>query len=130
MLRVSGEVDLATIDLLRAALDALLDQRPHHLIVDLSQLSFCDGEGLDELVTAGCTAARVGIGYAISAPSAQADRLWSTVWPAAEVPIRYPNAAAAVLAAMAGSTSPGPDPDPHPKDIVITRQAHNLGSPA
>ena len=75
VLRVSGEVDLATVDLLRAALDALLDQRPHHLIVDLSQLGFCDGQGLDELVTAGCTAARVGIGYAISAPPVQADRL-------------------------------------------------------
>ncbi len=112
MLQVSGEVDLATIDLLRAALDALLDQRPHHLIVDLSQLSFCDGQGLDELVTAGCTAARVGIGYAISAPPVQADRLWSTVWPTAEVPIRYPNAAAAVLAAMADQRTPDLTPTP------------------
>lgn len=101
VLRVSGEVDLATIDLLRAALDALLDQRPYHLVVDLAALSFCDGQGLDELVTAACTAARNGTGYAISAPSAQADRLWSTLWPAAEVPIRYPNAATAVLAAVA-----------------------------
>ena len=41
VLRVAGEVDLCTVDLLRSAVGAVVAQRPAHLVVDLAGLGFC-----------------------------------------------------------------------------------------
>jgi anti-anti-sigma factor len=48
-LRVRGELDLASSDLLEDALDGELRNERRFVRVDLSDLTFCDGIGLDML---------------------------------------------------------------------------------
>jgi anti-anti-sigma factor len=47
---VGGELDLTTAPELLQALTALVDDRRHQLIVELSRLNFCDSSGLSVLV--------------------------------------------------------------------------------
>jgi len=47
---VEGEVDLATVDDLQAAIDAVLAESADHLVVDLTTSSFMDSTGLKALV--------------------------------------------------------------------------------
>lgn len=100
VLRVGGEVDMLTLPELAAALDGSLDQRPAHLVVDLARLRFCSARGMGLLVRAGATAVERGIDYAVCCVPAQIDRVWGELW-AAELPVRYPSAAAAVTAIRA-----------------------------
>ena len=99
-LRVAGEVDLLTGPVLQAALADSLARGPCDLLVDLAAMTFCDVRGLAMLVQAGSTAAERGVGYAVAAAPRQVRRIWPMLWPAAELPVHYPSAAAGVLAAM------------------------------
>jgi anti-sigma B factor antagonist len=45
-----GELDIATIPRLQAAVDALLEQRPREVVVDLRSLGFLDSSGLREFI--------------------------------------------------------------------------------
>ncbi|TKS99096.1 STAS domain-containing protein [Streptomyces lasalocidi] len=47
---VSGEIDLHTAPGFRTRVLALIDQGDHHLILDLSGVSFCDSAGLGALI--------------------------------------------------------------------------------
>lgn len=47
---LAGELDAATVPRLRAALARPLAQRPARLVLDLSDLDFCDSSGLCLLV--------------------------------------------------------------------------------
>lgn len=59
MLRLSGELDLATVDKLRDAVkDSLSGSR--HLVLDLSGLAFIDSSGLRELYRATTASGRDG----------------------------------------------------------------------
>lgn len=107
MLRVAGDVDLLTIAVLQGALASGLARGPRHLLVDLAELAFCSVRGLSLLVQAGRTAAGQGTGYSVTAASRQANRAWTVLWPAGELPTQYPTAAAGVAAAMAGVGSAG-----------------------
>jgi anti-sigma B factor antagonist len=107
VLRVAGEVDLLTITVLQGALTSGLARGPCHLLVDLAELTFCSVRGLSLLVEAGRTAAGQGTGYSVTAASRQANRAWTVLWPAGELPTRYPTAAAGVAAAVAGVGSAG-----------------------
>jgi anti-anti-sigma factor len=107
VLRVAGEVDLLTIAVLQGALTSRLARGPCHLLVDLAELTFCSVRGLSLLVEAGRTAAEQGTGYSVTAPSRQATRAWTVLWPAGELPTQYPTAAAGVAAAIAGVGSAG-----------------------
>lgn len=49
---VQGEVDLATVPLLRAVLDAVVARRPARVEVDLSAATFLDAHALTTLVAA------------------------------------------------------------------------------
>ena len=100
VVRVAGEVDLFTGPVLRAALADSLARGPCDLLVDLAAVTFCDVRGLTMLVQAGATAAECGIGYAVAAAPRQLRRVWPMLWPAAELPVQYPSAAAGVLAAL------------------------------
>jgi len=53
VVRLHGELDLATAPRLRRALGALLDTRPSALVVDLSDLTFVDTSGV-RVVRAAC----------------------------------------------------------------------------
>jgi anti-sigma B factor antagonist len=76
VLRVAGEVDLASVAVLDAALDEVLDRRPDHLVVDLTDLTFCSARGFATLARAARTAEANGITYGVRGASSRADRLW------------------------------------------------------
>ncbi len=101
VLRVAGEVDLCSLPVLRAALTEVLSRRAEHVIVDLAELRFCSVRGLAVLVDAGDTANGQATNYALCGASRQANRVWALGWPDAELPIQFPSAGAAVLAALA-----------------------------
>jgi hypothetical protein len=107
VLRVAGEVDLLTIAILQGALTSALARGPCHLLVDLAELTFCCVRGLSLLVEAGRTAAGHETGYSVTAASPQANRVWTVLWPAGELPTQYPTVATGVAAAMAGVGSAG-----------------------
>jgi anti-sigma B factor antagonist len=50
VLRMSGEIDLATVAKVREAFQELVDRKLTHLIVDASAVSFMDSTGLHALV--------------------------------------------------------------------------------
>lgn len=102
VLRVTGEIDLCTAGLLEIAVRNVVSQRPEHLIVDLAGVRFCGARGLAVLVDA---AADHGVRYALSGASPQAERIWTSLWPADLLPIRYPTARVGILAAMAGQAA-------------------------
>jgi anti-anti-sigma factor len=102
VLRVDGEVDLLTIEVLQGALTSGLARGPRHLLVDVAELRFCSVRGLSLLVQAGRTAVEQGTGYSVAAASHQIDRAWTVLWPVSELPTEYPTAAAGVAAAIAG----------------------------
>lgn len=101
VVRVVGEVDLCTVDVLRTALDSVVAQRPAWVIVDLGGLGFCSARGLTVLSQAGDVALGCGVGYVVAGVSAWLDRVWAMGWTAAQRPIGFPTAADAVLAASA-----------------------------
>jgi hypothetical protein len=107
VLRVAGEVDLLTIEVLQGALTSGLARGPCHLLVDLAEMTFCAVRGLSLLVQAGGTAAGQGTGYSVTAASRQTNRAWTVLWPVSELPTQYPTAAAGVAAAVAGVGSAG-----------------------
>jgi anti-anti-sigma factor len=107
VLRVAGEVDLLTIEVLQGALTSGLARGPCHLLVDLAELRFCSVRGVSLLVQAGHTAAGQGTGYSVTAASRQINRAWTVLWSVSELPIQYPTAPAGVAAAMAGVGSAG-----------------------
>ena len=55
---LSGELDLSTAARLQAAIDGLMAQGRHRLVVDLTGLTFCDSTGLTTFVRGNrdCTA--------------------------------------------------------------------------
>ncbi|MFY1655964.1 STAS domain-containing protein [Micromonospora sp. WMMD1274] len=56
-LTLVGELDMATVEMLEAAVDdGLTEYRPHLLIIDLAGLVFCDSSGIRALLDA-CRAA-------------------------------------------------------------------------
>jgi len=98
VLRIGGEIDLSTADIMAAALADALQRRPDHLLVDLAELVFCGVRGLALLVEAGNTASGQGTTYAVSAPSDLLNRVWTSGWPEGKQPTRYPTTAAGILA--------------------------------
>jgi anti-anti-sigma factor len=66
---VTGEIDLSTADLLRAALlGVLAAQRPRRIEVDLAEVTFLDCGGVTVLVVVGNAAARTGCQLRITNP--------------------------------------------------------------
>ena len=88
VVRVVGEVDLWTIPILAAALDASLDQRPAYLIVDLAQMTFCSVRGLDLLTQIGRIAAATATSYAVTGVLPHIHRVWTMCW-GSDRPVRY-----------------------------------------
>jgi anti-sigma B factor antagonist len=50
VISISGEIDMATVPQLREALEEALRQSPPCLVLDLTDLDFCDSSGLALLV--------------------------------------------------------------------------------
>ena len=68
-----GELDLATVETLRSALDGI--QRAGRLVLDLRGLSFIDSTGLHLLTALHQRAQRDGFQLTLVAPAAPVDRL-------------------------------------------------------
>jgi anti-anti-sigma factor len=58
--RAAGEVDLATVPILQAELDALLSTGYCHVDLDLGEVAFCDVVGLNMLLRVHAAVAAVG----------------------------------------------------------------------
>ncbi|WIX75838.1 STAS domain-containing protein [Amycolatopsis carbonis] len=61
----AGEIDTAVSDALRARLVAALEGRPGVLVVDLSEVPFCDSSGLSVLIDVRGRATEAGIPFRI-----------------------------------------------------------------
>ena len=137
VVQVAGDVDLFTVPVLRNALSEGLARGPCELIVDLAAMTFCDLDGLRLLVETGATAGGSGIGYAVADVPTHTGKVWLLLWPPAEIPMQFPTAAEAVLAAMAHHTTivtvedhrarPAPTPD---SGRVRSRPASPVARPA
>ncbi|GAA4609723.1 anti-sigma B factor antagonist [Actinoplanes octamycinicus] len=57
---LTGELDMATTEQLRAHLDHTLISRPRLVLVDLDGVTFCDSTGISALVAARTAAAAAG----------------------------------------------------------------------
>jgi anti-sigma B factor antagonist len=50
VVHVSGEIDVYTVSALRDRLDSVIERGEHHLVIDLSAVTFMDSTGLGVLV--------------------------------------------------------------------------------
>ncbi len=100
VVRVVGELDLATQQQVRAALDDALARTPRHLVVDLAGVTFCSVRGFALFAETGFAAAHRGIAVALSGLSGQHRRVLTTIGRGGPE-VRYPSVAAAVMAIRA-----------------------------
>jgi anti-sigma B factor antagonist len=77
ILRLSGELDLASSPALEQELDRALDAGTSRLIVDLRELEFMDSTGLSVLVKAHQRVQEAGAQFGVVKGSAQVQRLLS-----------------------------------------------------
>ena len=68
VLQVSGELDIATVDLLRDAVGKVLAEGPAAVLVDLTTTRFLDSTGCRELVRTAKAGAAAGVHMAVVAP--------------------------------------------------------------
>ena len=78
VIAVSGEVDASSAASLRDQIVRTVTQRPASLVVDATDLSFCDLRGLDAIHDAMALAARSGVDLTLR-PSSQLTWLMATV---------------------------------------------------
>ena len=68
LLRVSGELDVATVQLLGSAVDTALAEQPPLLLVDLTETRFIDSTGCSELVRTAKSAGRASVAVDVVVP--------------------------------------------------------------
>jgi anti-sigma B factor antagonist len=68
VLAVSGELDLATISILKEAVGGQFGSAGDSVVLDLSDLTFCDSTGLGSFVALHRQATQVGTTLALAAP--------------------------------------------------------------
>jgi anti-anti-sigma factor len=66
VVRLSGELDYPGIDALEALLDAQFDANPPALVIDLSEVAFCDSSSLQALLRASSQAREQGVAFALA----------------------------------------------------------------
>ncbi|MBB5866890.1 anti-sigma B factor antagonist [Allocatelliglobosispora scoriae] len=65
---IAGDVDLATVPELSAALTAAVSGRPQAIVVDLGGVTFLDSSGIAALITGYQLAEEHGVGFAVTNP--------------------------------------------------------------
>lgn len=65
--RVTGEIDLLGVDLIRAELDARLDRRPSVLVADLSAVTVLGSLGIAALIETHHRAVATGVAFVVVA---------------------------------------------------------------
>ena len=68
LLRVRGELDVATVQLLGSAVEKALAEQPGVLLVDLTETRFIDSTGCRELVRAGKAGQVAGVAVEVVVP--------------------------------------------------------------
>jgi len=76
---VRGQLDLDTAPVLSTTLDQVLDRDAPRIVVDLSEVDFCDSTGLSAFVAGHNQAERSGGWVRLAAPTAWMARLLDTV---------------------------------------------------
>lgn len=82
VLRVCGEVDLATAHRLAAALDAELGNHPGPLVLDVTAMTFCGAAGLTAIANSVAGAAEHQVDYAVAGLAPRLVGLYAQLWPA------------------------------------------------
>lgn len=72
---VEGEIDLATVEELQTAIDAVFTDKADHLVVDLNGATFMDSTGLKALVMANRRFGEAGRSFAIAVSGGPVSRL-------------------------------------------------------
>ena len=67
-LHLAGELDLATAGVLDEHVRRAVAGGPRHLVVDLTDVTFCDSSGIEALLTAQATSGRRGIDLRVVNP--------------------------------------------------------------
>lgn len=73
VVRVGGDLDIATVAQLRTQLLDLADERPPAVVVDLSEVTFLDSTGIGVLIGARRRLLRLGSDLLLASPSPAAD---------------------------------------------------------
>jgi len=68
VVRLQGELDMATTPALFRSLDTVMDTRPQTLALDLSELTFVDSSGLRVLITSSRRAGGQGCSFVLRSP--------------------------------------------------------------
>ena len=76
VLRVSGDLDMASVPLLRREVEAGLATRPARLFIDLSETDFLDSTGCRELVGCARAGAEAGVPVELVVPPADNRVRW------------------------------------------------------
>jgi anti-sigma B factor antagonist len=102
VVRVSGELDIATVAQLCGAIDEAFQARPAELWIDLSALTFIDSSGLNTLLQ---TCDRLRPGTAIICPPGNVRRVFEIAGMVAILPL-YDDVAAARSALESNGSTP------------------------
>lgn len=97
VLQFSGEIDLATLPVVRDALAAVRNATSCAVVLDLAALEFCCGRGFGLLAEAADHAATAGVGFSVSGLHPHLDRMMSVMWPEGAL-VRHSSVADAVEA--------------------------------
>lgn len=81
IVRARGAADLVTEPVLQAALDRVLQEGPDSLVLDLSEVVFCDVRGLTTLLHGYTDATRRGVAFAMAGASPLLVRMWDALHP-------------------------------------------------
>ncbi len=75
LLRIVGEVDVASSPQLELELAALLKAGHVHIVIDMAEVDFIDASGIGTLVSAAVQACAAGGGIALSRPTSRVKRV-------------------------------------------------------
>lgn len=98
VLRVVGEIDLLTLFVVERTLTAARHQAPAHLIVDLTDVTFCCVRGFTLLATAAHATTAHGATFAVSGLNSHFDRYVALLWRGQPI-TRHPRLAEAIATA-------------------------------
>ena len=98
---VRGQLDLDTAPVLSTTLDQVLDRAEPRIVVDLSEVEFCDSTGLGAFVAGHNRAERTGGWVRLAAPTDWMARLLDTVGLTGRIAV-YPSVAEALSTPAGG----------------------------
>jgi len=87
VIRLAGQLDVDSAPTLRAAVEEMLDRQVNRIVVDLTELDFCDSIGLSTFVLAHNSCTESGGYLRLAAPSAFLLRVLSTVGLRTRLPV-------------------------------------------